>query len=1047
MDIPAAPTPEQLESLLIQSNQGQNVQELIKYFKRYLKNSFCVSDLLLQMTNSSRADVRQLASVLLRRKIVRHWPALTQDSQVQTKSVILTQLVNEPESLVRKNIASLAAKLGSKIISQWPELLSFISTCSENSSPHAREIGLYLLAELLENPEVCEFFAPHTANLMSLFGKSLDDKQSRDIPRFALKALSNLLMNSGEEHHYAAVVKLIPKILEVLQESVQAVDEEMIVSAFNVFEGFLDTALDLAQELDVILKVTVEKVAANTQLDLNLRECAGDFVETLIEQRATYVARSSELLNWLLEHIFRIASECEDDPNTTTPVDMAFRMLDTLAIELPNKFIYRQVRNCIAHLKQNENHLLRRSAILALGIIAEGCADSMKEELEVVLDEILHGFNDSSASVREAAGLALGYCSEHLKPEILDYHKKILPPLVNTLQFAPENVKSKALFAIDTFCESFDEDIEEYLNALVPTLVNIIMNDPSNKVKQMATSALTSAISSAEGKITPYFTGMVELLGKLIQLNNPNDTPLRATAMQCLGQLASSVGEALFQPYIQESIQVATAFIKTEELELREAGFAFFYLVSRILNERMEPFVEAVIQEAITSCENTDKVEVDVVEEEEEEDEEEEEEEEQTVSVRTVFLDEKTAAIHTLGQIAIACPSKLPLYLERLLNSFEFLYNYFHENIRQQVVTTYQQIVEALNKGFEGSLSPAAKLVWFEKVIPKYLEYLTEDSSKNVVLRTLEAFEELLPMGGSDLFDENWLNQLLSKIEVLLSETAQCQKSGFEDEEDKDHDEQLMGDITDLIQALARTLKESFAPGLERLLAPMQKFMSQQRNLKDRNLFIGCLADCFKYIPSLAAKYAAVFAELAVSVLSSSELTLHRNTCYFLGTVCEGAGAALAPQYLTFLQALEPMLTQAGHEEACADNALAAIARMIMTSPESLPLDKLLPLWFSKLPLKDDMEEMKTVLKAILFLLQLSARTGFDITPYLERILELFFDALITQSTTPDKYKIDAALQKSIVEMLQQLKSSVSFQTVGQKLSGDQQAILGQYLS
>ena len=144
---------------------------------------------------------------------------------------------------------------------------------------------------------------------------------------------------------------------------------------------------------------------------------------------------------------------------------------------------------------------------------------------------------------------------------------------------------------------------------------------------------------------------------------------------------------------------------------------------------------------------------------------------------------------------------------------------------------------------------------------------------------------------------------------------------------------------------------------------------------------------------------------------------------------------------------LEPMLTQSGHEEACEDNAVAAIGRMIMTSPESLPLDKLLPLWFSKLPLKDDMEETRTILKTIVFLLELSARTGFDLTPYLERILEMLFDALITHSTKPDKYKLDAGLQTKIVVMLQQLKSNPFFQAVGQKLSVDQQAILGQYLA
>ena len=73
---------------------------------------------------------------------------------------------------------------------------------------------------------------------------------------------------------------------------------------------------------------------------------------------------------------------------------------------------------------------------------------------------------------------------------------------------SPSNVKTKVLFAIDIFCEFFDEDIEPYLQTLVPTLVNLVIND-EYRIKQMALSALTSAISSAEKKISPYYNDMI----------------------------------------------------------------------------------------------------------------------------------------------------------------------------------------------------------------------------------------------------------------------------------------------------------------------------------------------------------------------------------------------------------------------------------------------------------------------------------------------------------------------------------------------------------
>mmetsp|Transcript_25841 Transcript_25841/g.4362 ORF Transcript_25841/g.4362 Transcript_25841/m.4362 type:complete len:102 (-) Transcript_25841:987-1292(-) len=101
---------------------------------------------------------------------------------------------------------------------------------------------------------------------------------------------------------------------------------------------------------------------------------------------------------------------------------MAFRFIDSLALNLPNKVIYTPIIQAANLIRTHQSPWARKASYLAIGVMSEGCSDFLKQDLEVVLNTLIQGFQDSHQSVREAVGLSLGYCSEHLKPEIMDYH-------------------------------------------------------------------------------------------------------------------------------------------------------------------------------------------------------------------------------------------------------------------------------------------------------------------------------------------------------------------------------------------------------------------------------------------------------------------------------------------------------------------------------------------------------------------------------------------------------------------------------------------------
>ena len=86
--------------------------------------------------------VRQLAAVILRKKIVKLWKKVKKPLQLEIKNGLLAQLKAEPERAVRKSIAALVSALAKVLVphKKWDELLGFISACAVDPNAAYREL-------------------------------------------------------------------------------------------------------------------------------------------------------------------------------------------------------------------------------------------------------------------------------------------------------------------------------------------------------------------------------------------------------------------------------------------------------------------------------------------------------------------------------------------------------------------------------------------------------------------------------------------------------------------------------------------------------------------------------------------------------------------------------------------------------------------------------------------------------------------------------------------------------------------------------------------
>ena len=115
---------------------------------------------------------------------------------------------------------------------------------------------------------------------------------------------------------------------------------------------------------------------------------------------------------------------------------------------------------------------------------------------------------------------------------------------------------------------------------------------------------------------------------------------------------------------------------------------------------------------------------------------------------------------------------------------------------------------------------------------------------------------------------------------------------------------------------------------------------------------------------------------LLVAAAAATIRCMH-GWCVLWSDACMDAihtpGESMVPYYLELLQALHPLfsLTSKGTEGGVVDNAAAAVARMIMAVPAAVPMEQVLPVLLSALPLKTDRSENESVYTCLLGLIHL----------------------------------------------------------------------------
>jgi len=128
-----------------------------------------------------------------------------------------------------------------------------------------------------------------------------------------------------------------------------------------------------------------------------------------------------------------------------------------------------------------------------------------------------------------------------------------------------------------------------------------------------------------------------------------------------------------------------------------------------------------------------------------------------------------------------------------------------------------------------------------------------------------------------------------------------------EEDDGIDHDEIILGNVTDLILYWARALGNEFANIFSQLASHLVEYTKENHPKSDRNMIIGCISEVFAACPSIIPQYFESFVPILNANSQTGDSKLNRNIAYSIGVLAEQAQVIFQPHLSSFQALLEKL--------------------------------------------------------------------------------------------------------------------------------------------
>ncbi|KAF9052288.1 ARM repeat-containing protein [Hymenopellis radicata] len=959
----------------------------------YYKNPSCIPALASIIASSPEPPIRQLAAVELRKRVNydsgKLWLLVPQDGREQMKASFPELIIKEASSTVRNAASRVLAAIASIEVplGTWPNLLPTLHQAATSSVALQREIGMFMLFSVLEN--ICEGFQEHLVELFKLFDQTIRDPESIEVRITTVRALGVIAqyIDSDDKSELGMYQSILPSMIQVIGQCVEANNDVGARHLFDVLETLLILEVPILSKSIPDLVEFLLRCGGTTSFDQDLRILALNALNWTVQYKKSKL-QSLGLGPVMLERLMPITTEEEpEDVDDDAPSRSALRIIDGLSTNLPPSQVFPSLRTLIVQYFSSPNAANRRGAMLAIGVAVEGCSEYMSNYMGEVWPMVEAGLQDGDAGVRKATCVAVSCFCEWLEEECSNKHAMLVPAIMNLINDEP--TQRSACTALDALLEILHDVIDQYLHLIMERLAGLLETAPL-PVKAVVTGAIGSAAHAAREGFLPYFEHTMSRLQHFLVLTGEGEeTELRGITMDAIGTFAEAVGKDVFRPFFPDMMKQAFQGIEMDSARLRECSFLFFGVMARVFGEEFATYLPQVVPPLLQSCKqdegSTDfsvndaaaafdsgsspSNAITIADDDGKEGIELEDIDlDKMMDVNSAIAVEKEIAADTIGTLFNATRNHFFPYEERMDSLLEILRTLYELSDHADWVpgAVVQVPVSATVRDL------------INHVMGHLLDmYVTEDNNSSSILTDLDRVSEIAIQ--------------------ILQQKAFCQQDPDQDEADEapedqaEYDSVLISSAGDLVSALANILGADFAPAFNTFFPLISKFYKKGRSLSDRSSAIGCLAEIIAGMKGAVTPSSEQLLELFYKALSDEDPEVLSNAAFGLGLLVEHSRMDLSPQYMQLLAALQPLFTvAAGSPPArlnARDNAAGAVARLIVRNTGAIPLEQVLPLWLSALPLKNDFLENRPVFRCIFHLFNTHSAA---LLPYLDTLLAVF---------------------------------------------------------
>jgi len=591
--------------------------------KTYYSSPASVTALIHIITSNPQPELRQLAAVEARKLAPKHWASVPQDQKPQLRQQLLQSTIEEEKPLPRHSKARVIAAIAKVDLEdgQWEELPGLLQQAATSQTVRHREVGIYIIFTLLE--AMPDMFQENMAQMLTLFNRTIQDPESVEVRINTMLALSELAMvldTDEDPKSLKSFQNTIPHMVKILQGTIEAEDEEHTMQAFDVFNKLLSyESAFLSMHFGDLIQFFMH-VAANTEVDEDVRSQAFSFLMQSVRYRKLKV-QSLKVGEQMTRMCVQVATELDELPSEeddVSPARSALGLLDILSESLPPSQVAVPLLKAIGPYVQNSDPSHRRAGILALGMCVEGAPDFIATQLSEILPLVLHLLEDPDAGVRSAALNGAARLADDLAEDMSKEHARLIPALVKNFDLALQgmhnsqagtkeyelnsHILSASCMAVDTLIEGFEqEDAARYVNELVPRFAMLFEYD-DHKVQMASVGAIGAIASASESAFQPYFEKTMQSLGTFISIkDSAEQLELRSIAVDSLGKIAGAVGAEAFQQYVQPLMQSSEEGLHLDNQRLKETSYILWSTLARVYEENFETFLQGVVK-ALLDC-------------------------------------------------------------------------------------------------------------------------------------------------------------------------------------------------------------------------------------------------------------------------------------------------------------------------------------------------------------------------------------------------------------------------------------------------------------